>query len=256
MLVLGGEKMYQLNNNQFGDFIVTLRKEKNLTQKELGEKLYVTDKTVSKWERGLSIPNVALLVPLSEILDVSVTELLYGQRLEEPIDKKVVEHIVNQSIDLNMKQSINSRKKLWSVLFVVSLVLTILLSYLFNKLYPGYIDKVMLIPIVMLIMAFVFIFFIKDTLPKYYDENKINYYSNGILRMHMVGLSFNNSNWSYISIGIKCWTLISSIVYPIICLMITMIKDINYLLSIQQYLVAINLLGFIILIYILGKKYE
>ena len=46
--------MYQLDNEKFGKFICELRKEKSLTQKELAEKLFVSDKTVSKWERGVS----------------------------------------------------------------------------------------------------------------------------------------------------------------------------------------------------------
>ena len=48
--------MYQISNEKFGLFVTELRKEKNLTQKDLAEKLYVSDKTVSKWERGLSMP--------------------------------------------------------------------------------------------------------------------------------------------------------------------------------------------------------
>ena len=51
--------MYQISNEKFGLFITELRKEKNLTQKDLAEKLYVSDKTVSKWERGLSMPSSA-----------------------------------------------------------------------------------------------------------------------------------------------------------------------------------------------------
>ena len=54
--------MYQISNEKFGLFVTELRKEKNLTQKDLAEKLYVSDKTVSKWERGLSMPNVVLLI--------------------------------------------------------------------------------------------------------------------------------------------------------------------------------------------------
>ena len=53
--------MYQISNEKFGLFVTELRKEKNLTQKDLAEKLYVSDKTVSKWERGLSMPNVVLV---------------------------------------------------------------------------------------------------------------------------------------------------------------------------------------------------
>ena len=50
----GGEYMYQISNEKFGLFVTELRKKKNLTQKDLAEKLYVSDKTVSKWERGVS----------------------------------------------------------------------------------------------------------------------------------------------------------------------------------------------------------
>ena len=60
--------MYQISNEKFGLFVTELRKEKNLTQKDLAEKLYVSDKTVSKWERGLSMPNVVLLIPIADRL--------------------------------------------------------------------------------------------------------------------------------------------------------------------------------------------
>ena len=74
--------MYQISNEKFGLFVTELRKEKNLTQKDLAEKLYVSDKTVSKWERGLSMPNVVLLIPIADILDVTVTELLRGEKID------------------------------------------------------------------------------------------------------------------------------------------------------------------------------
>lgn len=53
--------MYQISNEKFGLFVTELRKKKNLTQKDLAEKLYVSDKTVSKWERGLSIGNLGTI---------------------------------------------------------------------------------------------------------------------------------------------------------------------------------------------------
>ena len=73
--------MHEINNEKFGEFVVQLRKEKGMTQKELAEKLYVSDKAVSKWERGLSLPDIALLQPMAETLGVSVTELLSGQMI-------------------------------------------------------------------------------------------------------------------------------------------------------------------------------
>ena len=88
--------MYQISNEKFGLFVTELRKKKNLTQKDLAEKLYVSDKTVSKWERGLSMPNVVLLIPIADILDVTVTELLRGEKIDtqKNIDTKEVEKLV------------------------------------------------------------------------------------------------------------------------------------------------------------------
>ena len=64
--------MYQISNEKFGLFVTELRKKKNLTQKDLAEKLYVSDKTVSKWERGLSMPNVVLLRILTPYYGVGI----------------------------------------------------------------------------------------------------------------------------------------------------------------------------------------
>lgn len=62
--------MYELNKIAFGSFLAQLRREKGMTQKELAACLYVSDKAVSKWERGLSVPDISLLVPLAEQLNV------------------------------------------------------------------------------------------------------------------------------------------------------------------------------------------
>ena len=68
------------NNEKIGKFICELRKSQRLTQKDLANKLGVTDKAVSKWERGLSYPDIELLIPLANILGVSTTELLMGEK--------------------------------------------------------------------------------------------------------------------------------------------------------------------------------
>lgn len=70
--------MYELNKIAFGSFLAQLRREKGMTQKELAACLYVSDKAVSKWERGLSVLDISLLVPLAEQLNVTVAELLQG----------------------------------------------------------------------------------------------------------------------------------------------------------------------------------
>jgi len=61
-----------------GDFIAEKRKERNMSQRELAQYLNITDKAISKWERGLSFPDITILIPLSEVLNVSIYDLLTG----------------------------------------------------------------------------------------------------------------------------------------------------------------------------------
>ena len=72
--------MFQIDNEKFGIFLSSLRKEHHMTQQDLADKLFVSNKTVSKWERGASLPGVSLLLPLAEALDITVSELLRGER--------------------------------------------------------------------------------------------------------------------------------------------------------------------------------
>lgn len=66
---------------KIGKFIAQMRKEKGLTQRELADKLFISDKTVSKWECGNGLPEISLMMPLCEILGITVNELLTGKRL-------------------------------------------------------------------------------------------------------------------------------------------------------------------------------
>ena len=67
---------------ELGRFISTCRKGKNLTQKQLGEELGVTDRAVSKWENGKSFPDISLIEPLCQILGISVSEFMLGKRIK------------------------------------------------------------------------------------------------------------------------------------------------------------------------------
>lgn len=79
-----------MDNKKFGCFIFQLRKEKGWTQQEFADKLFVTDKAVSKWERGLSFPDIELLIPIAELFSISVLELLKGERNND-IDSKNIQ---------------------------------------------------------------------------------------------------------------------------------------------------------------------
>lgn len=80
---------------KIGAFIAKLRKEKGLTQEKLGEQLDVNGKTVSKWERGINAPDISKLSPLSEILGISVNELLNGEYLTKENEKKINNPVKN-----------------------------------------------------------------------------------------------------------------------------------------------------------------
>lgn len=81
-----------------GAFIAQCRKEHNWTQKELGEKLGVTDKAISKWENGRSFPDITLLESLCETFDITVSELLSGKKIEPKDYKRETERLLIQSI--------------------------------------------------------------------------------------------------------------------------------------------------------------
>lgn len=71
-----------MDAKKFGSFLAALRKEKNMTQAELGQRLHVTDKAVSKWERGSGFPDINTIGPLAEALGVSILEIMKSERVE------------------------------------------------------------------------------------------------------------------------------------------------------------------------------
>jgi len=93
---------------KIGKFIALERKTKKYTQRELADKLGISDKTISKWERGNGFPEVSLLLPLCNELDITVNELLSGERLQEmDYKKKAEENMVNL-----VKEAQESKKKM------------------------------------------------------------------------------------------------------------------------------------------------
>ena len=103
-----------------GQFIKTCRKEKNLTQREIAEKLNISEKTVSKWETGNGLPEVGLMLPLCELLEISVNELLSGERLDE----KEYHEKAEQNIMSLIQEKAEAKKKL--IIAVIIGVITLL----------------------------------------------------------------------------------------------------------------------------------
>ena len=98
-----------MDMQKVGTFLAELRKERNLTQDELGEKIGVTNKTVSRWENGNYLPPAEILQILSELYDVSINELLSGGRLDEKHYKENAEEYIVADL---MKKRNEAKKRL------------------------------------------------------------------------------------------------------------------------------------------------
>ena len=107
-----------MDKNITGRFIAELRKQKGFTQKELAEKLMVTDKAISRWETGKGLPDTSLLKPLGDVLGVSITELLSGKRIEEVDMKEQADNIILESLNY-------SKRMLASVISVIIFIIGI-----------------------------------------------------------------------------------------------------------------------------------
>ena len=83
---------------KIGKFIAEQRKEKNLTQKQLADLLGVTNKSVSRWETGVNMPDISLFIPLSEALDISLVELLEGRKIMEDKQDRLENSLKNTVI--------------------------------------------------------------------------------------------------------------------------------------------------------------
>lgn len=119
-----------MNQTEIGTFIAKCRKEKKLTQAQLAEKLNITDRAVSKWETGKSMPDSSIMLELCEILGITVNELLSGEEINmESYEKKADENL----IALKRKDENNMAKNLIiSILFSVTLLVGIMVCLICN----------------------------------------------------------------------------------------------------------------------------
>lgn len=97
-----------MNQIKIGEFIQDRRKTQGLKQRELAEKLDISDKTVSKWETGNGMPDVSLMIPLCEILDINVNELLSGEKLNSENFKEMA----NKNIMDILKEKKEAKRKI------------------------------------------------------------------------------------------------------------------------------------------------
>ena len=102
-----------MDAQKFGAFIAQCRKEKSMTQSELAAKIMVTDKAVSRWERGKGFPDINLLLPLAEALEVSVLELMHSGRQKDKVqlfqDDTIIVHLMENAVEMNKQNKQQDR---------------------------------------------------------------------------------------------------------------------------------------------------
>ena len=107
-----------MNQIKIGKFIAVCRKKANLTQMQLAEKLGITDKAISKWERGVAMPDTSIMLELCNILGISVNELLNGEIINMENN-----HQKNEQLLLDMAKQLEKKNKtIWSSMWALMIV--------------------------------------------------------------------------------------------------------------------------------------
>ena len=118
-----------MNQIKIGKFIADCRKQVNLTQMQLAEKLGITDKAVSKWERGIAMPDTSIMLELCDILHISVNELLCGEKISMENNNQK-----NEELMLAMAKELEQKSKtVWTSMWAIMIVsMTALLAGIFT----------------------------------------------------------------------------------------------------------------------------
>ena len=200
-------KAPQLDAATLGAFVARVRAERGLTQRQLAERLYVSATTVSKWERGLSLPSVPLLVPLAGALGLSISELMACEEAphEERLGRAEADRLIAASLDLSRAALTGRQRALRCAAFAATvavwgaLTARVVFSRNLDQLLSGLADPAVAGGLLMLVALAWFSFFCCETLPGYYDENRISFVAQGPFRMNLGCLMrVHNGNWPVI----------------------------------------------------------
>ena len=116
-----------MDNQKFGQFILALRKEKGWTQLELAQKLNVTDKAVSKWERGVGLPDIKMIEPLAEVFDVSILEIMRSERMnDQPIPMDRAAEALNNVLEVVAYQRKIERRDIFITITCLSALIMLI----------------------------------------------------------------------------------------------------------------------------------
>ena len=139
-----------MEQDKIGEFIAKLRKEKNMTQQQLADKLCVTDRAVSNWEHGRRLPDYSILKELCDILSISINELFAGKRIEKENYNKIADENL-----LNVIEKIDEENKKFQKRMTIALLITVLSTMLIISLLPLKNTKDVVIFILLIIMSII-----------------------------------------------------------------------------------------------------
>lgn len=136
-----------MNQQKIGVFLKELRKEKGLTQEQLAEQINVSNRTVSRWENGNTMPDLSILVELADFYGVDIREIINGERKSEIMEKDLKETLVKVSEYTNLKKE-EKKKKLNHYFMLGGLCLLIIicdrqfgvLSFVFKDNIPDFVN--------------------------------------------------------------------------------------------------------------------
>ena len=114
-----------MNQEKIGKFIAQCRKEKNMTQQDLSEKLGVSSKTVSNWENGRNMPDLSLFKPLCEELDINLNDFLSGEKVKETEYQKKLEENIIKTINFSNNKLKNKNNFIGLMLITFSVLISI-----------------------------------------------------------------------------------------------------------------------------------
>ncbi len=269
--------MFELDKENFSKFLSEQRKLKGYTQKQLAERLFVSDKAVSKWERSLSMPDISLLIPLAEALEVSVTELLEGRKIDpkSEMNARKVEELVQKALNLESPEERGKRRKRDMMVFGSCVLFMVLESgaglWMLSKWQSesedpaafmaslGGIISILVLSTLSFSFGIYFWFFIRERLPRYYDENRICVYSQGYFNLSMPGISFHNGSWPHMLKALRIWSAVTMVTAPLVCLLTAFFSKVfpsGWIpFFLQMAAIGLYLGGMFAPLYIVNRKY-
>lgn len=164
---------------KIGVFISKCRKEKKLTQEQLASKLNISDRAISKWERGLSLPDASLMIELCEILGINVNELLSGEKIEKDSYDKKAEKLLLEMTEQKEKADkvfLNFEIIVGLITFIFSFLILFIVAYLENTdVIVESTSLLIVIPIIIFMIVMCAVLLRIEQVCGYYECNKCHH---------------------------------------------------------------------------------